>query len=147
MEANFERISARRGGREARKAARAAAPLPGDRPVRPGMIGGRYKPMTDVEIRRIHETALDVLEHLLAKGVVVEYHDPLVPVIRAEGHLPELHSVELTAERLQQADVVILVTDHSAFDYEWITDQAQLIFDTRNAFKRVTRNREKIRKL
>lgn len=64
MEANFERISARRGGREARKAARAAAPLPGDRPVRPGMIGGRYKPMTDVEIRRIHETALDVLEQI-----------------------------------------------------------------------------------
>ena len=53
----------RRGGaREARRAAR-SAPLPSSmRPVRPGMSGGRYKPLTDSEVIRIHHAALDALE-------------------------------------------------------------------------------------
>lgn len=58
------RKSRRAGGRAARKAMR-AAPLPEDvRPVRPGMIGGRYKPLTDAEVQRIHEAALDALEEI-----------------------------------------------------------------------------------
>ena len=52
----------RRGGRAARRAER-AAPLHEDlRPVRPGMEGGRYKPLTDAEVLKIHHAALDVLE-------------------------------------------------------------------------------------
>ena len=51
----------RRGGRAARNALR-AAPLAEDvRPVRPGMPSGRYKPLTDAEVRKIHGAALDVL--------------------------------------------------------------------------------------
>ena len=54
----------RRGGRAARKALR-AAPIPEDeRPVQPGMEGGRYKPLTDAEVLRIHEAALDILENI-----------------------------------------------------------------------------------
>ena len=52
----------RRGGRAARQAVR-AAPLSEDiRPVRPGMEGGQYKPLTDAEVLKIHNAALDVLE-------------------------------------------------------------------------------------
>ena len=55
---------ARRGGREARRAAR-IAPLPhSERPVRPGMVGGHYKPLTDAEVHQIHEGALQVLEEI-----------------------------------------------------------------------------------
>jgi UDP-N-acetyl-D-glucosamine dehydrogenase len=44
-------------------------------------------------------------------------------------------STPLTAETLQEADLVLLVTDHSAYDYSWIASHARLIVDTRNAFK------------
>ena len=55
---------ARTGGRAARRAARAQALPDHKRPVRPGMSGGTYNPMTDAEVRRIHETALDALEKI-----------------------------------------------------------------------------------
>lgn len=44
-------------------------------------------------------------------------------------------SVPLTDQVLNEADCVLLVTDHSAYDYAWIASQAPLIVDTRNAFK------------
>lgn len=56
--------SGRRGGREARKAARAAGPTIADRPVWPGMTGGAYRPLTDSNMTDIYETALDLLENL-----------------------------------------------------------------------------------
>ncbi len=57
-------LSRRSGGRAARRAAR-AAPLSADvRPIRPGLEGGRYKPLTDNDMQRIHATALDALEQI-----------------------------------------------------------------------------------
>ena len=54
----------RGGARAARRAAR-TAPLPDNlRPVRPGMPGGRYKPLSDADVLRIHHAALDVLESI-----------------------------------------------------------------------------------
>lgn len=54
----------RAGGRKARHEVR-AAPIPeADRPIRPGQIGGRYKPLTDAEVERIHHAVLDVLERI-----------------------------------------------------------------------------------
>ena len=58
------RISRRSGGRAARHALRAAAPAEADRPIRPGMEGGRYKALTEAEQARIHATALDALEQI-----------------------------------------------------------------------------------
>jgi trimethylamine--corrinoid protein Co-methyltransferase len=63
-----ERETARRGGREARRAAR-AAPLPeNERPVRPGLEGGRYKPLDDGDVLRIHRAALRVLDEVGLTG-------------------------------------------------------------------------------
>ncbi len=57
-----EDLSRRRGGREARKALR-SRPIPmAEAAVRPGMQGGQYKPLTDLDMQRIHETALKLLE-------------------------------------------------------------------------------------
>ena len=54
----------RRGGRDARRALRAAPLAANQRPVRPGLEGGRYKPLDDADILRIHQAALDVLEQI-----------------------------------------------------------------------------------
>ena len=57
-----EQSPRRSGGRAARRASR-AAPLTEDlRPIRAGLEGGTYKPLSDAQIQRIHETALDALE-------------------------------------------------------------------------------------
>jgi len=57
-----DRSKGRQGGRKARQALR-SAPLSADmRPVVPGLEGGRYRPLTDADVRRIHSAALDVLE-------------------------------------------------------------------------------------
>ncbi len=65
-----EDLSRRRGGREARKAMR-ARPIPmAEAAVRPGMVGGQYKPLTERDMQRIHETALDLLEKVgLAQAI------------------------------------------------------------------------------
>ncbi|MFQ5623291.1 MAG: trimethylamine methyltransferase family protein, partial [Paracoccaceae bacterium] len=57
-------ISRRSGGRAARQALR-AAPLPENvRPVRPGMEGGRFRPLSDADVARIHQAALTALEEI-----------------------------------------------------------------------------------
>jgi len=58
------RSSRRAGGREARKALRAAPLAEASRPVRSGLSGGRYKPLTDAEVERIHETVLQILDEI-----------------------------------------------------------------------------------
>ena len=58
------RTSRRAGGREARKALRAAPLSEASRPIRAGMSGGRYKPLTDAEVNRIHEAVLQILDEI-----------------------------------------------------------------------------------
>ena len=80
----------RRGAREARRAAR-AAPLPDNlRPVRPGMAGGHYKPLSDTEVLRIHQAALEVLENIgLADATPsgIEYMTKAGAKLTPEGRL------------------------------------------------------------
>jgi len=69
----------RRGGRGARLALR-NAPLALDvRPVNPGMEGGRYQPLTDAQVRRIHEAALDVLERIGLADAIPSCLELLLP--------------------------------------------------------------------
>ncbi len=82
--------NARRGGRAARNALR-AAPLTEDiKPVRPGMPSGRYKVLTDAEVLKIHEAALDVLENIgIADAIpsTLEYLLPKGCKLDANGRL------------------------------------------------------------
>ncbi|MEZ4515905.1 MAG: nucleotide sugar dehydrogenase [Chloroflexota bacterium] len=75
--------------------------------------------------------ALDIIHLLGERGANVVYHDPYVPQVRIEETV--LESSELTDEALAAADCVVIVTDHSDFDYARITEKANLIVDTRNA--------------
>jgi UDP-N-acetyl-D-mannosaminuronate dehydrogenase len=56
----------------------------------------------------------------------------------------KMSSVPLTEELLRSQDVVLITTDHTAVDYQWVVDHAPVVVDTRNATKNVTRNRNKI---
>jgi UDP-N-acetyl-D-glucosamine dehydrogenase len=72
-----------------------------------------------------------LLEH---RGAVVSFHDPHVPVLREDGM--ELSSVPLSADVLAGADCVIIVTDHSAVDYDLVARHAPIVVDTRRALRR-----------
>ena len=96
------------------------------------MLGAAYKKDTD-DSRE--SPALEILSALLAKGADVRYCDPHLPVLpRVRRHALELSSVALDAATVAHADAVLLVTDHSDFDYRLVFDHARLIVDTRNAF-------------
>ena len=95
------------------------------------------------DIQDVRESpALDVIRLLENLGAKLKYHDPYVPQIKWHDGL--LKSTKLTATLLSEADLVVIVTDHTGFDYQWIVDNARLVFDTRNATSKVTKNRSKI---
>ena len=77
--------------------------------------------------------ALEVLYGLHQKGAAVCYSDPHVPTIRLNGE--KTKSLPLNPDMLQSMDCVVLLTDHSAFNYQMIAAHSQVIVDCRNAFK------------
>jgi UDP-N-acetyl-D-glucosamine dehydrogenase len=80
--------------------------------------------------------AAEIMELLRAKGAVLAYHDPHVPVFpRMREHKFDLSSVALDENALARADCVVLVTDHDAFDYELIARHAALLVDCRGRFQ------------
>ena len=97
------------------------------------VLGVAYK--KDIDDLR-ESPALEILDLLTNKGVVVSYHDPYVPEIVADGHTPAGAvgvSVAFTDAALRHADAVMVVTDHSSIDYDRVCNHAQLVIDTRNA--------------
>ncbi len=98
------------------------------------VLGIAYK--KDVDDSR-ESPALKIIDLLRRRGAKVEYNDPHIPKYTGGRHYPDLSmtSASLTAEVLKEADLVLLVTDHTAYDYPWIASLAKLIVDTRNAFK------------
>jgi UDP-N-acetyl-D-glucosamine dehydrogenase len=89
-----------------------------------------------------------LLELLLARGADMTYNDPHVPRLPKMRHhrVPDLSSSELTPQFLARQDCVLIATDHSAYDYNFIVANSKMVLDTRNATKNVTQGREKIRK-
>jgi UDP-N-acetyl-D-glucosamine dehydrogenase len=72
----------------------------------------------------------------------VVFHDPYIPTIREDGH--ERHGVALTREELSAADVVMIVTDHRAIDYQLVADHAALVVDSRNAMAGTVASRARV---
>jgi UDP-N-acetyl-D-glucosamine dehydrogenase len=89
--------------------------------------------------------ALKIMELLMQRGAKVSYHDPYVPKLAVAGQ--ELQSRRLTPTALAAADCVLVVADHSSFDYAWIVRHSRLVFDTRNATRAVSDGRTKIVRL
>lgn len=80
---------------------------------------------------------MKIIALLQDKGAVASYHDPHVPIIEGMRSYPDLkmESIEMTEEILNNMDCVMIVSDHSCFDYLWIFANSQLVIDTRNASK------------
>ena len=92
-----------------------------------------------------HSPALRIMELLSRRGVThLAYSDPHVPELDAPDAGLRLASVALTEETLRSFDVVVIVTDHSAFPYADIAEHTRCIVDTRNALKNIVCDREKI---
>ena len=89
------------------------------------VLGVAYKKNVD-DTRE--SPALELMEQLARRGASVDYSDPHVPVLGARK------SVSLTADTVAAYDVVLLATDHDAFDYALIKERARLIVDTRGVY-------------
>jgi len=97
------------------------------------VLGVAYKKDTN-DVRE--SPALDVIELLSRQGALVTFHDPLVPFLHRDRGA-RMKAVQLTPAALRTADLIIIVTDHSAYDYATIVRHGQLILDTRNATRHV----------
>jgi UDP-N-acetyl-D-glucosamine dehydrogenase len=74
------------------------------------------------------------MDMLTDRGALVSYNDPWIPKLRPTRKYDfTQESVALTAEVLAENDAVIIVTDHTAYDYGAIVAHARLVVDTRNA--------------
>jgi len=104
-------------------------------------LGAAFK--KDVDDTR-HSPAIRVMELLLQdfNGLKLNYNDPYVPEIEVNGL--KLKSVELTKKLLKESDLVVITTNHSVYDYDFIVQNSKKVIDTRNATKNVKKNREKI---
>ena len=92
------------------------------------VLGAAYKPDID-DLRE--SPALDVIGLLVQKGAKVQYHDPYIPHIDHDDW--EMDSVADPTAAVQEADCVVIITNHSTYDYPAILKNAKLIVDTRNA--------------
>jgi UDP-N-acetyl-D-glucosamine dehydrogenase len=93
------------------------------------ILGVAYKRDID-DVRE--SPALDIMHLLEKRGAKVSYSDPHVPSVGLDGHRCAPGDFESSVE---QADCVVIVTDHQAFDYSLLVQRAKLIVDTRNALK------------
>ena len=94
------------------------------------VLGAAYKP----DVPDVRESpAIDVVKLLADQGARVAYHDPHVPRLAVEGL--RLESQPLTPAALKAADVVLILTAHSAVDYKAVKTYARRIFDGRNALR------------
>lgn len=98
------------------------------------VLGIAYK--QDVDDDR-ESPAYKIIDLLQQQGADVRYNDPHIPRCFGMRHYPniDLDSIPLSPKALQEADLILLVTDHTSYDYQWIASQASLIVDTRNAFR------------
>ncbi|MDX2192355.1 MAG: nucleotide sugar dehydrogenase [Gemmatimonadales bacterium] len=92
------------------------------------VLGVAYK--KDIDDMR-ESPSHDIMRLLEERGAVVAYHDPYVPSFSEHG--VSRTSVPLTAERLQQSDLVMVVTDHTNVDYRFVRQHAKAVVDTRHA--------------
>ncbi len=106
------------------------------------VLGVSYKPDID-DLRE--SPALDIIHLLQEKGAQVQYHDPFIPAINHDEL--RMQSVSDFDKAVKETDCVVIVTDHSLYDYKKILQDAKLIFDARNATGALGKNNPKVVKL
>ncbi len=95
------------------------------------VLGLAYK--RDIDDLR-ESPSLTIIELLRERGAVVAYHDPFFPSVGRGRHY-DLNMECATLDDLREYDAVMIVTDHTSYDYPGIVRDSQLVIDTRNATK------------
>jgi UDP-N-acetyl-D-glucosamine dehydrogenase len=95
------------------------------------VLGLAYK--RDIDDLR-ESPSLTIIELLRQKGAIVSYNDPYFPTV-GHGRHYDLNMTSTPLDNLGQFDAVLIVTDHSSYDFRAIAEQSQLVVDTRNATK------------
>ncbi len=108
------------------------------------VLGAAYKPDVD-DVRE--SPALDVIALLKKKGADVSYHDPYIHRIHHEAEGWQMDSVADLMEAVDRSDAIIIVTNHSSYDYAAILGRAKFVFDTRNALGHLARDDAKVVRL
>jgi UDP-N-acetyl-D-glucosamine dehydrogenase len=106
------------------------------------VLGVAYKKDID-DVRE--SPVLDILSILDKEGADYHVVDPFVPAFRLIDK--KIETVALTEELLTSADLVLISTDHTTFDYEMIANNSRVVFDTRNALKEIEKKPERYIKL
>ena len=97
------------------------------------VLGVAYKKNVD-DMRE--SPALKLIDILSEKNAIVDYNDPYCPIIpKTRKYDFGLKSIDLTKENLEKYDLVLILTDHDDYDFNFIYENAKLIVDTRNAIK------------
>jgi len=107
------------------------------------ILGVAYK--KDVDDLR-ESPSLKIMQLLQQRGAHLEYNDPYFPQMHKMRHynFENMKSVPISKDMLAKYDAALIATDHSSYDYHAIVDGSKLVVDTRNATRRVTRNRDRI---
>ena len=106
------------------------------------ILGVAYK--KDVDDKR-ESPALAIIKILQDKGGKVFYNDPHIPKLgKLRAYDYDMASSELSENLLKNMDVVLILTAHSVYDYEWIVCNSKLIVDSRNATKGIKKYKDKI---
>ena len=108
------------------------------------VLGAAYKPDID-DVRE--SPALDVIALLKKKGADVSYHDPYVLEIHHENEGWRMETVKDVMKSVKEADAVVIVTNHTSYDYKAILANAKFIFDSRNALGKMASDDPKVVKL
>ena len=97
------------------------------------ILGAAYK--KDIDDMR-ESPSLKLIEIYREKGAIVDYSDPLIPVLpKTRRYNYQMKSIKLTKDKLKNYDLVVLSTDHTIFDYKFIAQNSKVIVDSRNAFE------------
>lgn len=106
------------------------------------VLGVGYK--KDIDDDR-ESPSYQIMEKLREKGAVIHYNDPWVPKLRKTRKFDfDLSSIQLSEKNLKKMQAVIIVTDHSDYDFDVIVRHSSLVVDTRNATEGIIDGREKI---
>jgi nucleotide sugar dehydrogenase len=103
------------------------------------VLGIAYK--KDVKDTR-ESPAIELIQLLIQEGIQVSYYDPFISAF-VHNEI-KMDSITLDEEAVAAYDLIIITTDHSTVNYEWLVEHGRKVFDTRNATRAITAGSEKI---
>ena len=103
------------------------------------ILGISYK--KDIDDQR-ESPSLKIISLLQDRGAIVAFNDPYASQSYGYRDYPglKLKSIPLSEKKLKEFDAVIIATDHSCYDFNWIARHSSLVIDTRNAIKKKRKN-------